>query len=227
MKRLRKILRKAAWIFAGLLVLFLVLHTPPVKSLFKGILTRTAGKKLNGQIDIGRLSYRLWRGDVRVEDVEFRLPGMRVKARRIEAGLFSKQGIMLKIDQPEAILSPKPGSLEKKQDRGGPSRPWTLLEKLGSVELNNTRFDWRDGQNVLSASGSLKLKRLDERILGQRQSWILQADMNCTVRSRPPLPLKISAELALDGESLRINPFQVDSNNNSFYSTGCSNGKAF
>ncbi len=121
MKPLRKILRKVVWILAGLLVLFLILHTPPVRSLLKGILSRTVEKQIDGQIEIGRLSYRLWRGDAKLEDVEFKIPGLLVQAKRIEVALLSKQGISLKIDYPEVILSPKLDSSEIKDAGDGQS----------------------------------------------------------------------------------------------------------
>lgn len=211
MIRFRKILKKVAWALAGLCVLFAVLHTPPVKHLVKGILIRTAGKQLNGQIDIGRFSYRLWRGDVQLESVEVKLPDMQVTVNRVDASLFAKQGISLKIDQPRAVLSPKPDSRTKKDAGVGPSQPWALLAKMGTVELEDGRFEWKDNRTELSVSGSMKLERNPENNLTQKLRWRLRGDLHYTFGNSPQTPLTFEANLGIGGKSLQINSFRLDS----------------
>ncbi len=95
MKLPRKLLRIFIWTLISLIFMFIILHTPPVRSLVRGILTRTAGNQINGQIEIGHLSYRLWRGDAKLEDVVFKIPGLQVQAKMVEVALLSKQGISL------------------------------------------------------------------------------------------------------------------------------------
>jgi hypothetical protein len=200
--------------------MFIILHTPPVRSLVRGILTRTAGNQINGQIEIGHLSYRLWRGDAKLEDVVFKIPGLQVQVDMVEVALLSKQGISLKIDHPRVVLSPKPKTSEDKADRGGPSRPWSFLEKLGRIDVNSGRFEWEEDQTRLLVSGSVKLESQNSEKRGQGNMWSLHGDLNCALDNRPQVPLIIEAILALDGGSLRLNPLRVDSNENFLYAKG-------
>jgi len=206
MKRYRKILRKVAWGIVGLLVLLLILHTPPMKSLFKGLIVRTAERQLNGQIEIGHLSYRLWRGEVKIEDVQLNLTGLHIRVTQLEAFLFSKQGISLNIDHPHLLFSPKEAKTERKEGTGGSSQPWSFLNKLGTVRIENGRFEWKEGQQNLLARGSLELKREDHDNLNRDGVWKLEGDLDCTFSGGPQIPIEIEAILALDGDSLLLNP---------------------
>jgi hypothetical protein len=192
------------WTLISLIFMFIILHTPPMRSLVRGILTRTAGNQINGQIEIGHLSYRLWRGDAKLEDVEFKIPGFQVQAKMVEVALLSKQGISLKIDQPRVVLSPKPKTSEDKAGGDGPSRPWLFLDKLGTVEIDNGRFEWKEDHTKLLASGYVKLERQNKETRGKGKTWSLHSDLNCALNNRPQVPLIIEAILALDEGSNSI-----------------------
>ncbi len=200
--------------------MFIILHTPPMRSLVRGILTRTAGNQINGQLEIGRLSYRLWRGDAKLEDVEFKIPGLQVEAKMIEIALLSKQGISLKIDHPRVVLSPKPKTSEDKAGGDGPSRPWLFLDKLSTVEIDNGRFEWKEDHTKLLASGYVKLERQNKETRGKGKTWSLHSDLNCALNNRPQVPLVIEAILALDEGSLRLNPIQADLQESSLNANG-------
>ena len=93
------------------------------------------------------------------QNTDFNLPGIQAKVIQIEATLFSKQGISLKIDSPVVMLSPKPASSSKKEAQQEPSQPWSFLKRIGSAEIENGRIELQYGQAELTASGSLKHKR--------------------------------------------------------------------
>ena len=133
MKLLGRVFRKVIWTVSGLIILVLVLHTPPARSLLRGILTRLGEKQVNGQIEVGRLNYQLWRGAAELRDVDLKLPGLELRADRIKVAFFSKHGLSVQADRVRATLSPQPAPAPEKQSGPGPSYPWSFLGKLGTV----------------------------------------------------------------------------------------------
>lgn len=69
-KKLKTILRRILWIFAGIILVILIFHTPPLRNIVKGLLSRTMANRVDGEIDIGRMHYHLWRGEVDLEDIK-------------------------------------------------------------------------------------------------------------------------------------------------------------
>ena len=43
------------WVFVGIFLVILIFHTPPVRNIVKGLLSRTAAKRIGGTIDVGRI----------------------------------------------------------------------------------------------------------------------------------------------------------------------------
>ncbi len=97
-KRLKKILRIFLWIFAGIILVILIFHTPPVRNIVKSLLSRTVANRVGGEIDVGRMHYNLLRGEVKLEDIMLISSGLDVQADRVEASFFSGDGISLKIE---------------------------------------------------------------------------------------------------------------------------------
>src|SRR5512139_3549524 len=152
MKLLGKVLRKVIWAVIGLLILVLVLHTPPVRSLLRGILARLGEKQVNGQIEVGRLNYQLWRGAAELRDVGLKLPGLELRADRIRVVFFSKHGLSVQADRVRATLSPRRASAPEKKSRQGPTYPWSFLGKLGAVRVTEGLLEWQGGPSARSVS---------------------------------------------------------------------------
>ena len=220
MKLLGKVFRKVIWAVSCLLILVLVLHTPPVRSLLRGILARLGGKQVNGQIEVGRLNYQLWRGSAELRDVGLKLPGLELRADRIKVVFFSKHGLSLDVDRVRATLSPQPASAWEKTSGPGPSYPWSFLGKLGAVRVTDGLLEWKGGPSARTVSGSVTVERLpDEKGDGERK-WSFRSRLNHQLAGRSAVPLEIEGILGLEGQSLRLNTVHLSSAENSLTVSG-------
>jgi outer membrane protein insertion porin family len=220
MKLLAKIFRKVIWAVIGLLILALVLHTPPVRSLVRGILARLGEKQVNGQIEVGRLNYQLWRGAAELRDVGLKLPGLELRADLVKVVFFTKHGLSLEVDRLRAVLSAQPESAPAKSSGPGPSYPWSFLGKLGAVRVTDGLLEWKDGPSARTVSGSLTLERQDDEKGASEQKWDFRSRLSHQSAGRSPVPLDIEAVLSLEGQSLRLNTVRLSSAENSLTASG-------
>ena len=220
MKLLRKIFGKAIWIAGGLLILVLLLHTPPARNLLRGILARLGEKQVNGQIEIGRLNYKLWRGSAELRDVGLRLPGLHLRADRVKVVFFSKHGLSIEVDRIQATLSPKPASSPEKSSGPGPSYPWSFLKKLGTVKVTDGLLEWKQGLPERAVSGSVMLERLKDGKGYAERKWSLHSRLSHQQAGRTPVPLEIEGVLGLEGEGLRLDTLHLSSDENSLTASG-------
>ncbi len=220
MKLLRKILRKFIWIAGSLIILILVLHTPPARSLLRGILARLGGKQINGQFEVGRLNYKLWRGSAELRDVGLRLPGLHLRADRVKVAFFSKHGLSIEVDRIQATLSPKPASSPEKTGGQGPSYPWSFLKKLGTVKITDGLLEWKQGLPERTVSGSVTLERLKDGKGNYERKWSLHSGLSHQQAGRPPVPLELEGVIGLEGKGLRLDTLHLRSDENSLTAGG-------
>jgi outer membrane protein insertion porin family len=220
MKLLRKILRKALWVAGGLLILVLLLHTPPARSLLRGILARFGEKQVNGQVEIGRLNYKLWRGSAELGDIGFKLRGLQLRAGRVKVAFFSKRGLIIEADKVRVTLLPQPESTPEKERAKGPSYPWSFLKRLGTVKVTDGLLEWKQGPSESTVSGSVTLERLKDEKDEDERNWSFRSRLSYQIVGRSPVPLEIEGLLGLEGESLRLNNIQLRSNENSLTASG-------
>ena len=66
---------RTKWVLGGFegtfILTFILLHTAPAKELFRRLLTRSAPSVLGGELTLRRLDYRLWRGEIRFEQLHW------------------------------------------------------------------------------------------------------------------------------------------------------------
>ncbi len=220
MKLFGKLFRKVIWIVSCLLILVLILHTPPARSLLRGVVARFGEKRINGQIEVGRLNYRLWRGSAELRDVNLILPGLHLQADRIEVSFFSKHGLSLQVDHIRATLSQQPESTAKKQSSQGPSLPWSFLKRLGAVRISDGRLEWSQNPLERIVSGSVALERLNDEQGGGERDWSFRSRLSHQMASRLPVELDIEGVLCLEGESLRLETVRLGSGENSLTAGG-------
>ena len=220
MKLLRKIFRKLIWVVGCLLILVLILHTPPARNLFRGIVARLGEKQVNGHLEVGRLNYRLWRGSAELRDVSLQLPGFHLRADRIKVGFFSKRGISFEVDRVQAVISPRAESAPEKSGGQGPSYPWSFLSKLGVVKIADGLLEWKQGLSGGTVSGSVTLERLKDEKGDEERNWSFRSRLSHQMAGRPPVPLEIEGVLGLEGESLRLDSVHLSSDENSLKASG-------
>jgi outer membrane protein insertion porin family len=220
MKLLRKIFRKIVWAVGCLLILVLVLHTPPARSLLRGILARFGEKKINGEIQVGRLNYRLWRGSAELLDVGLKLPGLQLRADRIRVVFFSKHGLSLEADRVRAVLFPQPESTSEIGSGQGPSYPWSFLNKLGAVRVTDGLLEWKQGPPGRTVSGSLALERLNDEKGKDERNWSFHSRLSYQMAGRSAVPLEIEGVLGLEEGGLRLNTVHLNSAENSLTASG-------
>ena len=214
----RKILRILVWILVSVITIFLILHTPPVRNLVKGVLSRTISGRIEGQLDIGRVSYRLWQGKVTLEEVEFVVPGLRIQVERLDASFFEANGMSLKITKPWIVLEKQPKRSRRMESVSPPA--WMILQQIGNVTVENGHLEW----GRISAKGevdvSLRLER--QNINGQSQEpiWSLISDIRCNLGNASPIPLMLMANLELQDENLKINKIQLDTGQSTLSAQG-------
>ncbi len=220
MKLLRRVFRKVIWAVSGLLILVLVLHTPPARSLLRGILTRLGEKQVSGQIEVGRLNYRLWRGSAELRDVAVELPGLHLRADRIKIVLFSKHGLSVQADRVLATISPQPAPAQEKPSGPGPSYPWSFLGKLGVVRVADGLVEWQGGPSERTVSGSITLERLNDEKGDGARNWSVRSRLNHQRAGRSAVPLEIEGVLGLEGQGLRLTSVHLSSAENSLTVSG-------
>jgi outer membrane protein insertion porin family len=219
MRLLGKIFRKVIWVVVCLLILVLILHTPPARNLFRGVLARFAEKKVNAQVEVGRLNYNLWRGVAELRDVDIKLPGFHLRADRIEVAFFSNRGLSVQADRVQATLQQAESAVGKQKGQG-PSYPWSSLKMLGALEISDGRLEWNQSLSTRIVSGSVLLERLNEDKEGGERNWSLRSRLSCLMAGGSPVPLEIEGVLGLVGESLRVDAVHLNSGENSLMASG-------
>jgi len=208
MKKVKRILRILLWVLVGIAILFLLLHTPPARNMIKSVLSRTVAGRAGGTLDIGRITYRLWRGEVTLEDVEFDYPGLRAEAHRLEASLFSRGGMSIEVDNPRFFLREEP-RMSQPVRRSSPP-PWKVLQYIGAVSVDKGRFEWGSASTRGEIEGSLRLARSGTEGRSREHNWLLTGDVQGSVGDNSPIPMKIAANFGLQSEDLRLEEIRID-----------------
>lgn len=218
-KRLKKILRRILWVFVGIFLVILIFHTPPVRNIVKGLLSRTAANRIGGTIDVGRIQYNLLRGEVALEDIELVSSGLAVQAHRVEASFFAGDGISLRAEHPKVIIRPKPDATKSKSD--SPSRFWTILKKFDSVRVEEGYFEWgENSSDSKKIQGSLSLERQSSSDESKNLIWSLDSTLLCSFVDDRQIPLDISAVVGIEQENLLIEEIQVATTHSSVDARG-------
>ncbi len=215
--KFRKILRRTAWVFAGILVFLILLHTPPIKNLIKGFIIRTANSRAGGQLRIGSFGYKLWQGKATAANVEFEMPGLLVQVDHAEASFFSggwisfeakKAKVTLRLAQFRERVLP-PGDISS-------TKAWMFLRWIGSAAVNDVQFVWTDDQREILIQGSLNLNRQK----GDGHMWDLDTKWQCSFPGSSTIPMNLGAALALEKETLHIKEFLFQSRQTSLSAQG-------
>jgi autotransporter translocation and assembly factor TamB len=219
MRLLGKVFRKVIWVVVCLVILVLILHTPPARKLFREVLTRFVEKKVSGQVEVGRMNYNLWRGVAELQSVDIQLRGFHLRADRIEVDFFSSRGLSVRADRVQATLQQAEPSAGKPKGRG-PSHPWSSLKMLGALEISDGRLEWDQSQSQKLMSGSVLLERLKEDKEGGGRNWSFRSRLDYLMADRSPVPLEIEGVLGLVGQSLRVDSLRLNSGENSLTASG-------
>jgi outer membrane protein assembly complex protein YaeT len=225
-KRLRRILRISGWIIAGLILFSVLIHTPPLRSVVRGILTRTVGKKIEGQVTIGRLNYQLWRGRAEVENIGLEMPGFQIKVDRADVSFIPGRGISAKADRPTVVLQPQTEKSKTEKGEKEPSRFWTILTQFETVEVDEGQFELQSGSIDLKVQGSLKIERRIIEEMPERQSWVVEGDVRGSLNESDPIPVSVKSILGLKDGHLHLTQAQIETDHASlsadgiFYQTG-------
>jgi outer membrane protein assembly complex protein YaeT len=209
MKRAKRILRIFLWILVCAIILFLLLHTPPARNLIKRVLSRTVSARAGGSLEIGRISYKLWRGEVTLEEVAFENPILRADADRLEASLFSRGGLRIKVDNPTLFIRDTARESQPAARRSPP--PWMLLQQIGAVDVEKGRLGWGSGAAAGAIEGSLSLRRRLSAIPPRVHSFVLTGDLQGRVGEFDPIPMTVSASAGLQSGSLQVDEVRVES----------------
>ncbi|MCK4932796.1 MAG: hypothetical protein KAT01_11550, partial [Candidatus Aminicenantes bacterium] len=218
-KRLKKILRIFLWIFAGIILVILIFHTPPVRNIVKSLLSRTVANRVGGEIDVGRMHYNLLRGEVKLEDIMLISSGLDVQADRVEASFFSGDGISLKIEHPRVIIRPKPDAPKSKSDT--PSRFWTILKKFNTVVVEEGRFELEDNSSETKwIQGSIRIERQSSADRPEEQIWSLNSELQCSFVDSSQILLKIGAILGIEQDNLHLKESWIETSHSSLEAQG-------
>ena len=140
-KGLRKILRRTAWVLAGILVFLIILHIPPVRNLIKGFITGTVSRSAGGELRIEGLGYNLLKREATVTNVEFEMPGLQARVDQASISFSLRHGISLTSNKVEIELQSKQlPEKESPPDNIPSTKPWMHLKKINSVNVDDTRF---------------------------------------------------------------------------------------
>ncbi len=152
--RRRRWWRRVLWTLVVLLVLFVVLHTPPVKHLVATALVRLGGGALGAEVGLERLDYRLWAGEVSLEGVAVRGPRLEITCARAGVDLDLGTGLRVQVEAPRVVVTEGPETAEP-EPPSLPSRPWAILGRLHEVELSGGSLELRtaDGTPWLRLEG--------------------------------------------------------------------------
>jgi len=219
-KRFRKILRIMAWIIASLIVLFILIHTPPLRSVVRGILTGAIGKQIDGSITIGRLNYKLWQGSAEIENIMLELPGIHIKVDRADVSFIPGKGISAKAEHPTVIIRPLPKKAKPAIEDKSPSRFWTILRQLKKVEVDDGRFEFQNNSTRINAAGSISLVRQNLEDLSAREIWILKGDLEGKLGNSNQIPLTIESILELKDDHLHLSQTYLDAGHTSLSADG-------
>jgi outer membrane protein insertion porin family len=155
----RRLLRLLAILLVAFSLLFLLLHTPPLKRAASraalALLERFAG----GSAAFRAFDYRLWRGEFRIEGLSWTKDGVAVEAREVIA-LLSLRGLL-------AVRVLEPDVRIEFADAGGggvPEIPAILLETRIALENGTVRLEWPRENRLLelaSFDATLESARVD------------------------------------------------------------------
>ncbi len=217
-KKLRKILRKTGWVFAGILVFLIILHIPPVRNLIKGLVTRTVSSRAGGELRIEKLDYKLWKKEATVSNVEFEMPGLLVRIDYAVAKFLSDGWISIEAKQAKVILR-----WAQYRERALPpgdassAKAWMFLRWIGSVDIDDGQFVWDDEQREILVHGSLNLNRQK----GNGRKWALVSQWQCSLpESGSDIPVNLGATFALEKEHLHIKEVLLRSGQTSLTAMG-------
>lgn len=216
-KRFRKILRRTAWIFGGILIFLILLHTPPVRNFIKGFVTKKFSSQVGGTLRVGHLDYKLWKGEASVADVELEMPGLRAQVDNAVISFFSRKGILIEAKKPRVALQPVQSRKKETPQKAAPStRPWLFLRKIGSIILHEAQFVLSDARGDIQVRGSLSLRRRD----AYGDIWTLDSQVQCSFPGRENITANLNMALALEEKKLQIREFLLRSGQTSLAAQG-------
>ncbi len=121
---------------AVVLLLFLLLHTPPAKWLVSMLLTTTVSRLADAEFSIGKLDYRLWKGEVEVESVSYSDPEgsarIEVLVPRGEVSIAPSFEVKAVAHQPRVLVS-----IQENEEEGeeGDALDWSFFDFIPSAEV--------------------------------------------------------------------------------------------
>jgi outer membrane protein assembly complex protein YaeT len=126
-----------------LLIGFLA-HTPPGKRAVATLLSWIAGSRLGGAVRVGALDYRLWAGEVRIEQLALRRPGLEIDGAQVKIEVGPSRGLRAQVKGMRLVATLGPGV----EAAGPPSRPWTALSRFAEILVESGELEIRDRRGV-------------------------------------------------------------------------------
>ena len=105
--KLGKRAKRGLLLLAAPILLFVLAHTPPAKSVVRWGLVRVVSSVIGGSASVELLDYRLWRGEVELSGVSLQPaaePGFVLSADRIRATVSPTLHLSAEVDAPDLTL---------------------------------------------------------------------------------------------------------------------------
>jgi len=145
--KLGKRAKRGLLFVGGLLLLFVLAHTPPAKSVARWGLVRVVSSAIGGSASVELLDYRLWRGEFELSGVSLQAatePGFALSADRIRATVSPTLRLSAEVDAPDlTLIDVLSGSSD-----GEASAPLSWIRRL-RISNGVIRLQRRDDTGVI------------------------------------------------------------------------------
>ncbi len=140
----RSFARLLSLLLLAAILLFALVHTPPVKNLASQRLLAALERSLGGSATLRSLDYRLWRGEIRAEGLSWTREGTRVSVRQVLVLLSLRGPLAVRVAEPDVQVDFSPGA-----DGGDFALPAALLGAELEVAKGRMRLEWPEEMRVL------------------------------------------------------------------------------
>ncbi|HEY7697603.1 MAG TPA: hypothetical protein VIE88_04265, partial [Vicinamibacteria bacterium] len=155
----RRSLRLLVLVLAAAVLLLVLVHTPPGKRAASRIAVALLEKVAGGRAAFQPFDYRLWRGELRIEEFSWTRAGVEVRAREVLIRYVPNQPLAVRVAEPDVrvVFSGAPGG-------EGTALPKALLRVALTLTNGSLRLEWPDEDRSLDlASIEAELRPEGER----------------------------------------------------------------
>ncbi len=202
-------------LIGALLLAFILLHTSPAKGLFRRLLVRSVLSVFGGELTIGRLDYRLWRGQIWLEQLHWapkaELAPLALDSSEVEVLFSPVGGVSIFLASPELTVFPSASTAETAEQ--APWRPtvYAWLSQVRAVEgvlrvLGTSGEPWLEMSSVQLSLTSGK---------GRHESRIRSSEIELRPTEHRITVGTLETDLQIDGRGLVLKELEIQKGSSS------------